>query len=286
MSVDLSTKDFVLNAALPPATATYTVISHKFVMDTVEDQLQLAGFEIEREMYKATTNGNVATGILRLKEGSDQEMRMMFAWSNSYDKTMRFKCAIGGYLPQSGSILVSGNMGNWGRRHTGTADQETFATIQHQISQAGTYYAQLIADKDAMKNIIVDERRRAEVLGILYFEHGLLGIQQTSIIKSELKRPSFNYTGDKDSLWALYCHIIYSLQKCHPKNWLDQQRLIHFFMCDIFDVNNAIIAPAQITALVQDPLQLDLEDAIKDAERQAGSDYDVDKHQIQHNHGS
>lgn len=269
-----TTKDFLVNAPLPQATATYTVIPHDFVIKTVEQELQAAGLEIERELYKANDNAQVASGILHLKQGDDQEMRMMFAWANSYDKSMRFKCAIGGYLPQTGSILVSGNMGSWGRKHTGTAAQETTDTIKHQIGAADVYYTELINDKGCMKNVIVTERRKAEVLGILYFEHGLLTGEQIGIIKEQMKRPKFDYRADKDSLWVLYCNIIYSLQKSHPKTWLDQQRLIHFFMTDIFDIYNHVQEPTPAIQSVPevDPRQMTLDQAIAEAESNGQGD--------------
>lgn len=262
------TKELLINAPLPQATATYTVIPHDFVISSVEQELKAAGLEIEQELYKATDSAQVASGVIHLKQGEDQEMRMMFAWANSYDKSMRFKCAIGGYLPQSGSILVSGNMGSWGRKHTGSAAQQTLETIKHQIHSADMYYTELINDKAVMKNVLVPERRKAEVLGILYFEHGLLTGEQLGIIKQQHKNPSFSYNADKDSLWTLYCHVIYSLQRSHPKNWLDQQRLIHFFMTDIFDIYNHVQEPAPAVQSVPevDPRQMTLDQAIAEAE--------------------
>jgi len=262
------TKELLINAPLPQATATYTVIPHGFVISSVEQELKAAGLEIEQELYKAGNNAQVASGVLHLKQGEDQEMRMMFAWANSYDKSMRFKCAIGGYVPQTRSILGSGNIGSWGRKHTGSADQQTLETIKHQIHYADMYYTQLINDKNIMKNILVPERRKAEVLGILYFEHGLLTGEQIGIIKQQHKNPSFNYNADKDSLWILYCHVIYSLQRSHPKNWLDQQRLIHFFMTDIFDIYNHVQEPAPAVQSVPevDPRQITLDQAIAEAE--------------------
>lgn len=266
----LATKDYLKAAALPVATQSYTVIPHDFIITNVETELKAVGLEIERELYKATIDAKIASGVLHLKQGDDQEMRMMFVWANSYDKSMRFKCAIGGYLPQSQSIIVSANMGSWGRKHTGTADQETLDTIKHQISSADYYYKQLIRDKDNMKNIKVTDRRKAELMGILYFEHGLLTAEQLGIVKAEDKKPSFVYNSDKDSLWMLYCNIIFSLQKSHPRTWLDQQRLIHFFICDIFDIDNTIVPQPVVQPAVEnvtgEKYQMTIHDVIAEEE--------------------
>lgn len=268
----LTTKDYLRAAALPTATQSYTVIPHDFIITNVENELKAAGLEIERELYKATIDAKIASGVLQLKQGDDQEMRMTFVWANSYDKSMRFKCAIGGYLPQSQSIVVSANLGSWGRKHTGTADQETLETIKHQISSADFYYKQLLVDKNNMKNIKITDRRRAELIGILYFEHGLLTGEQLGIIKAESKKSSFVYNADKDSLWMLYCNIIFSLQKSHPRTWLDQQRLIHFFICDIFNIDNTVPTPVVSAPQATTGLrQITLDEAIAEAEAEANA---------------
>jgi len=279
-----TTLEFLESAPLPQGTSSYTVIPHKAVNDKVMEELALKGFDVEEVVYKAATGAQVATGTVILRQGKDNEMRMMFTWANSYDKSMRFKCAIGGYLPQSGSIVVSGNLGSWGRKHTGTADTEMVKTIQDQLSLAHTYYDSLIEDKEIMKQIVITRRRAAEILGILYLEHCILTGEQLGIIKQELKKPSFTYNTAPDSLWALYCHIILALQKSNPRKWLDQQRLVHFFMDDMYGFDNlranppvvlppAAEAVAEVTAPVVDPRQMDL---VTEAEKAEGQ-YDITK---------
>ena len=260
--------EFLETAPLPAHAATYTVISHKRVNDKVVEELTLEGFEIEKILYKANAGSQVASGTVLLKQGTDNEMRMMLTWANSYDKSMRFKCAVGGYLPQSGSIVVSGNMGSWGRKHTGNADKEMELTIQDQLAQAGTYYDRLVADKTVMKNLILDPNIKATILGVIYFQHNLLTSEQAAIIKHEMKKPSFTYNADKDSLWTLYCHIIFALQKSHPKSWLDQQRLIHFHISDIFglDQQPAVLTATTEPAEVQPANQLNIIDEIAKVE--------------------
>lgn len=245
--VSIITKDYLKAAPLPTATSSYTVIPHDYIITNVENELKAAGLEIEKELYKATIDANIASGALLLKQGEDQDMRMLFTWANSYDKTMRFKCAIGGYLPEPNSCIIPANMASWDRKHTGNADAEALDTIKHQISNAGTYYNQLVQDKENMKGITLTKTRAGELLGVIFLEHGLLTSEQMNIIKSEYKKPSFKYSAPVDSLWTFYCHIIYSLQKAHPKTWLDQQRLIHFYLCDGFGIDNAVGIPSAST---------------------------------------
>ena len=69
-------------------------------------------FKVNQEHYRCTGNGNIAQGVYRLTFMDDPELSMMFAWSNSYNKQMRFKCGIGAYINQTGSSMVCGDMGS------------------------------------------------------------------------------------------------------------------------------------------------------------------------------
>ena len=77
---------------------TYTVIRHKFLIDAARSILKTHGFNIKNEEYKSTANGNIAQGIYQIESTQDSELGMMFAWSNSYDKSTRFQCGIGAFV--------------------------------------------------------------------------------------------------------------------------------------------------------------------------------------------
>lgn len=232
-----TTKEYLKAAALPTYEGdTYTVIPHEFVINETLKNLGAKGFNIKHELYRCNQNANIAQGIYHLDYSNDPDMGMMFAWSNSYDKSMRFKCAIGGYVFVCSNGMVRGDMGSWGRKHTGAADEETIETIQEQISKADRYYKQLVSDKEAMKDIMISETIRAQLIGRLYFEEDLLNSEQLSIIKQQIHTPKHDYNADKKSLWTLYNHITYSLREAHPKNWLDHQKLVHWFFTQEYGI--------------------------------------------------
>jgi hypothetical protein len=263
-----TTKEFLIKAPLPQQTKSYTVISHQFVIDTALTELTNAGFEIEQELYKCTLNGDVAQGNYYLKHEGDPDMGLMFSWANSYDKSTRFKCAIGGYIKDSKAFIIGGKMASWGRKHTGTADQETLTQIQDQVVNAQQYFDQLVADKEAMKQITITEQQGAEMVGRMLIEKKILSLEQVGVVKSELKKSSYNYSGNQDSLWWFYNHIIFSLLKSHPKTWMDQQRVAHWFICEEFNVESVIdIEPsAQVIKKEVKTNQINLLDMIEEIE--------------------
>lgn len=242
------TKAHLVSVPLPNHAATYTVISHQSVMDYVYTELAAAGFGVVSEEYKCTADGQIAHGIYKLNFNNDPELSMMFAWTNSYNKQVRFKCGVGGYINLTGTTMVCGDMGSWARKHTGTADEETVKTIQDQIANAHMYYNQLCSDKESMKGITLNKRKQAQLLGILFAEYQILTTEQSSIVRQQMDRPSHVYA-DSNSLWAFYNYVTIALQHSHPKTWMEDQRVLHYF---ISTVNNfqQCNAPAQVAPVV------------------------------------
>ncbi len=269
--IGITTKEHLISAPLPEHAGTYTVISHEFIIDKTKEILNKKGFDIITELYRCTIGANVAQGVYHLKfEGNqDPEMGMMFAWSNSYDKTMKFKCAVGGYLNTSKSIILSGELGSWGRKHMGTADTEASDTIISQIENAENYYSQLVLDKSIMKTILVSKRERAELTGRIYLENELLTGDQLGIVREQYRKPTFDYNAPSDSLWTMYNAMILALQKAHPKTWMDQQYMIHYFLTNHFDIKPGYIAgidPIMSTSEEQPLNQITIHQVIQEEE--------------------
>jgi hypothetical protein len=256
---------------LPTHGDSYTVISHQSVIDYVYTELAVAGFGVVSETFRATADGQIAHGIHVLQYQSDPELSMMFAWTNSYNKQVRFKCGVGAYVNQAGTFMVHGDMGSWARKHTGTADEETVETIKGQIKDAQMYYDQLKSDKDAMKEIKMNKRKQAQLLGILFAEYQILTTEQANIVRSEMIKPTHVFE-DTSSLWAFYNYVTIALQTSHPKTWMEDQRILHYF---ISSINNFAQAPAVVVPVVEevvipvvysDPNQTNLLDQIADME--------------------
>jgi hypothetical protein len=237
---------------LPTHGDSYTVISHESVIDYVYTELAVAGFGVVSETFRATADGQIAHGVHVLQYQSDPELSMMFAWTNSYNKQVKFKCGVGAYVNQVGTFMVHGNMGSWARKHTGTADEETIETIKEQIKDAQMYYDQLKSDKDAMKEIKMNKRKQSQLLGILFAEYQILTTEQASIIRSEMMKPTHVFE-DTSSLWAFYNYVTGALQSSHPKTWMEDQRVLHYFISSVNNFTTASI-PQPVIAAPVDPL--------------------------------
>jgi hypothetical protein len=264
--------DFLTSVALPQHAATYTVISHKFVMDTVKEELNNHGFFISEESYRATPDGQIASGLYKLSKTDDPELSMGFAWTNSYNKQVKFKAVVGAISTVNEAFMILGNQGAWVRKHTGTADTEAKDQIIAQIQNAQAYYDQLIADKNFMKALPLAKAAQAKLLGTLYADYCILESTTASVIKQQMLKPGFFYAGGTETLWAFYNHVIYAIQDNHPKTWLEEQRMMHYIITnDYLQTTTVITQPiathVAIPVITESPyVQLDLEDAIKEVE--------------------
>lgn len=278
--IGLVSRDFLENAPLPQHGSTYTVISHKFVIDTVKEELNNKGFFIEEESYRATTDAAIATGVYKLTYKADPELSMAFAWTNSYNKQVKFKAVVGAISNVNGSFMILGEQGSWVRKHTGTADIEAKEQIINQVNNAGQYYKQLLADRDVMKNTTLTKRKQSELLGILFADYGILEVTCASAVKQQMNKPPFVYTGGNETLWAFYNHAIYSIQDNHPKTWLEEQRMIHYIITNEFNMLPEPIVMAPLPDPVQQPTQdtnqLDLEEVIAEVESEQEIKLDID----------
>ena len=243
-----TTKAHLISVPLPQHGASYTVISHQFVMDYATQQLQNAGFIISSEEYRCTADGQIAQGIYRLSYNNDPDLSMMFAWTNSYNKQVKFKCVVGAYINNTGSVMISGDIGNWVRKHTGTADTETKDTIDDYITNAHMYYNQLVSDKQSMETIDLNRRKQSQLLGVLFAEYEILTTEQASMVRDQMKKPQHVFASS-DSLWAFYNYVTVALQKSHPKTWMEDQRILHFFISTIGNFQQCNTS-AQVTPTV------------------------------------
>tara|TARA_Y100000361_G_scaffold84619_1_gene75010 strand:+ start:174 stop:1331 length:1158 start_codon:yes stop_codon:yes gene_type:complete len=281
----------IIGAALPNHADTYTVIKHEDVINLCINELEQAGFNIIGETYRATSLGDIATGVYKVSYGNDPDLGIMLAWTNSYNKQVAFNCTSGAYVVNSGNLMIGnyGTLNKFRRKHTGTADEDTENSIKDQITHAKMHFASLAEDKKKMEAIKMSRTEQAELLGILFAKEDLLTPRQATIVKKLMNKPNFFYSGGSDSLWTFYNYVSEALQDTHPIRWLIDQRFFHEFIRGFKDLDNIETEVsddkltqvffngenplAQINDLTGcppvDPNQVDLEDSIAEVEAEA-----------------
>lgn len=233
------TEQLLRKTTLPTHGGKYAVVTHGWIIDHTRDELAKAGFEISTELYKSSIDGQIAQGTYALKYSKDPDMGLMFAWSNSYNKMMRFKCAVGGQVFICMNGVVRGDMGNYGRKHLGNATvPEVIEHIHSQISNATKHFDSLIQDKEILKQIHLDLKSKGSILGQLFLDSEVLTLTQVGIVEKEIRKPSYQYSQDPDSAWDLYNHITTALKDSHPMHYLDDHRKVHNFFMSNYNLLN------------------------------------------------
>jgi len=261
-------KAHLINVPLPQHGSTYTVISHQFVIDYVHQALAAAGFNIVSEEYRCNADGQIAQGIHKLMYNKDPELSMMFAWTNSYNKQIKFKCLVGAYIETTGTVMVSGDMGVWIRKHMGTADVETKQSIDEQIQNAHQFYQQMVSDKNEMVDKTLDKRKKAQLLGILFAEFGILTTEQASVVRNYIERPLKSFA-NPDSLWAFYNAVTIALQQSHPRTWMEDQRVLHYFIDSVYKFPKAPLAVVAPITPVEDEVAVEAEEKGPEMDQEA-----------------
>jgi len=245
-----TTQVFLENQPLPSHGKSYTVVSHKEVIENTKKLLEDSGFTIRRELYRANMNAQVAQGVYHIYPSrsiddnivNENELGMMFAWTNSYDRSKSFQCAIGAYVMVCSNGMMCGDMMNFKRKHTGTAGHDIVMQLSNQIKNGEKHYTRILNDRDSLKNVTLTNREQSELLGRLFADDEIVTSSQVSIIKKEMKKPSFNYDCLDDNAWAFYNHVTHSLKVSPPRDWMQDSQNFHDFMM------NQVVAKQSVSA--------------------------------------
>jgi hypothetical protein len=233
-----TTQTYLESTPLPVHGKSYTVISHKNVIDNTKKLLEDSGFTISKEIYRANMNAQVAQGIYHIHPSksiddsinNESELGMMFAWTNSYDKSARFQCAMGAHVFVCGNGMMAGDMMNFKRKHTGSAGRDIVMELSNQIKNGEKHYKRMISDRDSLRNIPLTMRQQSELLGRLFVEEDVITSTQAICVKKEINKPSYDYNCVDDNAWTFYNHITHSLKKSTPRDWMQDSQNFHDFM--------------------------------------------------------
>ena len=230
------TEEFLRAIKLPEETKTYAVIGHGYIIDKVREMLALKGFVVTEELYKGENKGQEAMAFMQLENLKDPDMGMTFNWTNSYNKKLKFSCAIGGFIYDSKVPFVSSDSkSRYNRLHKGTALSETTEVIEQMIEQAEEHFDKIIEMKQKFASIDVSRKDYAKLMGLLYFDKQAISSEQINIVKREYDKPSFkcNHPG---TLWSLYKTIMFAIVDQSPNQWYQQQIKINNYVQILYNI--------------------------------------------------
>ena len=200
-------------------------------MDLTLESIHQAGFTLDQERYTSARDGKVANGKFTIKNVADSEMQLQIGWQNSYDKSLSLKFAIGTRIFICENGCVSGDYGAFKHKHVGEIQTFTPQAITDYILDAGEAFARMQSERESMKQIVLDRRAQAELIGRMIIDEQFIESTQLNIIKRELEKPTHNY-GAENSLWELYQFTTFSMKEIHPSLWMNNHIDAHAFFLD------------------------------------------------------
>ena len=236
MNTNTMVKDLLLSAPLPQQTRTYKPVSHEQLIDLTLKGIDDSGFRLESEIYSTARDGNVANGRYTIANVADSEMKLQIGWQNSYDKSLTLKFALGTQIMICQNGCVSGDFGAFKKKHVGEIQTFTPQAITDYIKSSGEAFKRIQFEREAMKQVEVDKRMIAEIIGRLYIEEEIIQSTQLNIIQRELKKPTHDY-GAEGSLWELYQFATFSMKEIHPSLWMENHMDAHRFFTEYANVS-------------------------------------------------
>ena len=124
--------------------------------------------------------------------------------------------------------MVTGDHGTFKKKHQGEIEVFTPKTIIEYIKRSSDVFETMCREKEEMKEIEIDSKIRAELIGKLFLEQDFVESTQMNIIKREIAKPTYDY-GAKDSMWELYQFVTYSMKETHPSLYMKNHINAHNF---------------------------------------------------------
>jgi len=241
-----TTKEALRAVPLPQNTRTYKVITNDQLIDLTLNSIVGAGFKVKEERYTSARDGQISNGRVSVASVSDKEMCLEIGWQNSYNKQISLKFAIGAHIFICENGNVCGEMGAFKKKHQGTVQEFTPTAITEYIKRAGDLFTQMQKDRETMKQIQVNKRTQAELIGRALIEEEFITSTQLNLVADSLVRPQFDY-GAPGSMWELYQFVTEAMKDIHPTLWMENHIKAHdFFVREsgIITPNIEIVVPA------------------------------------------
>ncbi len=242
----LNAMERMFSAPLPEKTDSYTPIAHETIDKITRTALQEQGFVLSKTFYRSSTDGRLGQAEYHINYGDDPEMGLMIAWQNSYNKLISFKYAIGAHVMVCSNGAVSGDIGAYKRKHTGTADEEAASQIKYYLQNAKQIFLNLVRDREHLKKIDLSPERMAEIIGRMFIHKEIITSTQINIMKREMETPSFDYGVPVHNAWSLYNFATHAFKEDSPRNWISRHIDLHSFFGEEFGLERSEELPEPV----------------------------------------
>lgn len=203
-------KTDVLNYQLPLETDSYKPVPHALIIQMLTNTLKNKGHDLRNEVYNSAMTGDVVQGRF-LVDGTHHEMGMEIQFLNSYNKSTTLSIAMGGHVFICTNGCVAGEY-TFKRKHTGDIIEDLNLFINNSVESLYTNYKSSLELMDVLKQIQINERQRAELIGRMLLEQQFITVTQVGLIEKAHEQTSFK----DNTMWSLYNNVTQAFKTTHP----------------------------------------------------------------------
>lgn len=241
MPIKLSkvTREDVVSVALP-TNGNYSPVSHLEIMTITEKLLAMHNLSIakaknEELLQFVGANGNeIVAAYYVLDTQANSDLEMIFCWVNSYNRSIKFRCAVGCRIKGTNSVIIPEFYTV--SRNTGHLKSEIETLILNLVKEAHLIFNKLVEEMNAFSLIGINRKALGSTLGVLFFDMSLFTAHQASSLHKTLSEDFSDPLIEWD-MKSLYELIAVTSYNAHPKVWLDVHSKIHQTLLNMCDVS-------------------------------------------------
>lgn len=230
------TRSRILAAQVPQSTDTYTPIPHSVFLNEIQEELDKSNYIIHSESYLATKDSQIVTGNFTVKKTGDVPNTIAPAiyFVNSYNKMRRasLKAGVSVLVCKNGMMGLSGGT-YFNRKHQGTALDDIRTHIKSITANMEEEYAKLEKNMNEMREITLDRKTIAQLVGDMLINESLISSTQLGILQKELK---YSKDFNDGSLWSFYNNCTEAFKDTHPMYYDKQHIKFHSYVSDKFEL--------------------------------------------------
>lgn len=219
-----TTETAIFKVKVPKTTSSYSPISNKSLVEAVLEELDKRKLKVIDKTYKMSNNEQQLFANMTIK-GGDKEQNMSLGFRNSYNKTLPVGIVSGTSVIVCSNLMFKGDFKQM-RKHTSGVKRDLEQMISDAVDQIERQYGLILNDSKKMKEVEVDEKIIAHLLGEMFYQEEIITGQQLHIIKNELKDLK-NF--DNKTIWDIMNHTTEALKVSHPADLIDDHIATHNF---------------------------------------------------------
>lgn len=236
MPIKLNSADekSVISSSIPVYGNGYTPASHKQVIEASkkilgDNNIKLVSNNGQEEIkFIGSNNNEVVTAYFVVDTPSNPDYDLVFAWVNSYTRSMRFKCAVGCKSKNESAVFIK----HYFSVKKGGDIADIIDLMNSVVKNIYPYYENTISELEALSFHNFTREQVCSTLGDIFFNKNLITPHQASTLQKWMtetfKDASVWLATDVYELLALVAYTY------HPRLWLSTHADLHEYLTDKF----------------------------------------------------